>query len=452
MAITSTAKTSAAGSSLMDAATAIAYVAIGATKPSHRVSLDSTSTSPDNQLIVVSGLNTNDHYNIWPQHALNLLSSQLSSTFLSSSTPQSLIDQLTSLSLTAKSHSATNDHNDVQSTTVISDASDFIHILPSLYYPASSLSSSSIVLHATATALSKATSALSLVSHLPNWSILLAAAGDAQEAHDLATLVHSLSKKTPGSLLLLRAREFTSDPFQSVAALSDSELFKPLSISLPEDEQSSQSSHFVVESIQAALDALNDAIHIQHNDQTRPSHSNETDSTLAKSSERTRSYSFFEYSGPQSPSHLVVIPGTAPRSFEKYHSIASPSVGILRVRVLRPWCPLKLFASIPVSTSVITVLDFSEKAERDGSSTSPLGFSQLFLDIAGALHSLPEQLAVFKTAPVLKELSIRVPLGAVVGDAVVENIFKQIASFSGDESVKEATRFEMNLDAIHEKV
>ncbi|KAJ3134525.1 hypothetical protein HK100_003517 [Physocladia obscura] len=114
---------------------------------------------------------------------------------------------------------------------------------------------------------------------------------------------------------------------------------------------------------------------------------------------------FFKYSGPLTPSTVLVIPGTAPFLFESAIS-ENQRVGILRISVQRPWSAKHLLATIPTSATNIAVLDFVSNFSN--------AFGTIFLDVA----------ASSATSFNIKEIRVH----GEISENVVANILKSAIS------------------------
>lgn len=105
------------------------------------------------------------------------------------------------------------------------------------------------------------------------------------------------------------------------------------------------------------------------------------------SEELGSSYRIFEYTGPEHPQAVVVAMGTAASVLESVVK-TSNTVGVINVRLLRPWSASHFLSVLPKSCRRICVLD------QSGSKMNPL-----FLDVASALHS--ESASEFRSLPLL---------------------------------------------------
>ena len=125
-----------------------------------------------------------------------------------------------------------------------------------------------------------------------------------------------------------------------------------------------------------------------------------------------KEYKVMEYSGPEKPEAVVVAMGaTATTVAKAVEASGNHNVGVINVRLLRPWSSWHFLNVLPKSVEKICVLDQS----------GPL--NPLFLDVAAALHS--DTARSLYTAPLL--VGGRVNVGGLGFDltmalAVISNI------------------------------
>jgi len=85
-----------------------------------------------------------------------------------------------------------------------------------------------------------------------------------------------------------------------------------------------------------------------------------------------RAYKLFEYDGPADAERVIVVMGTGAqtaRETAKHLARTGDSVGVLQVRLFRPFAPDYLIAALPPSTRAIAVL---EQSKEVGASGEPL--------------------------------------------------------------------------------
>ena len=92
-----------------------------------------------------------------------------------------------------------------------------------------------------------------------------------------------------------------------------------------------------------------------------------------------RHYHFFEVAGHPQAEHVIVIMGSAGMTVEEYcKSHPEEKIGVIRVRVFRPWSRKHFLATVPESVKRIAVLDRVKEAAADG--------EPLFTDVCTSLH------------------------------------------------------------------
>ncbi|KAI9207491.1 sulfite reductase [Polychytrium aggregatum] len=95
-----------------------------------------------------------------------------------------------------------------------------------------------------------------------------------------------------------------------------------------------------------------------------------------------RKYSLFEYSGASDATSVIVLIGSAPSSVEDHiHHLAQSGhkVGVVRVRVYRPWSDAHFIAALPKTTKRIAVVELAQHLATN--------WGPLFLDVASAFQS-----------------------------------------------------------------
>lgn len=94
-----------------------------------------------------------------------------------------------------------------------------------------------------------------------------------------------------------------------------------------------------------------------------------------------RNYKIFEYSGDPNAERVIIMMGsgaeTAEETIEYMNSVSNEKVGLLKVRLYRPFSSERLIAELPESVKKIAVLD---RTKEPGSSGEPL-----YLDVVNAL-------------------------------------------------------------------
>ncbi|KAJ1547460.1 hypothetical protein HK405_005791, partial [Cladochytrium tenue] len=279
--------------------------------------------------------------------------------------------------------------------SVFVDAADLIRTVPSLYRLAGNASAANprplTVIHASAASLSAASSALPVLAHISPIFVVFAAESAAQEAHDLAGLAHLVAVESCVPSLVLRSVG-PRPSFQDVVERKVPKVAEP--------------SHKFNGSTDAVIAAFDAAV-----------------ATL----EISDLYPFFQYSGPASATRILVIPGTFPSSFEHQIELlaessqrTSPirSLGVLRVRVFRPWSSSRLLSVVPHSATHVAVL------EPIASDASVHAFGPLFLDVATSFQEEN------RPSVSVSEARLRLPEGHTVSTDTVGHLVHAIVSSS----------------------
>lgn len=101
----------------------------------------------------------------------------------------------------------------------------------------------------------------------------------------------------------------------------------------------------------------------------------------------------FTYSGPQSPSRLIVALGSAGSVNSLYAASNSADIGLLTLSLLRPLKPAQLLAAVPSSVSSVVVLEQAY--------TKTAKWTPFYLDILSAFHTPAENEDVPRSTPVI---------------------------------------------------
>lgn len=96
-----------------------------------------------------------------------------------------------------------------------------------------------------------------------------------------------------------------------------------------------------------------------------------------------RRYSLFDYAGAPDATHLIVAMGSSTDVIEEtaayLNSRRGYKVGVVKVRLFRPFAADRLLAAIPATVKRIAVLDRTKEPGSDG--------EPLYLDVAAAIHA-----------------------------------------------------------------
>ncbi|KAJ3034924.1 hypothetical protein HDV00_004534 [Rhizophlyctis rosea] len=134
-----------------------------------------------------------------------------------------------------------------------------------------------------------------------------------------------------------------------------------------------------------------------------------------------RRYDLFEYTGSQQATSVLVVLGTVSDATDRaVHELVSAGekVGVLRVRLYRPWSERHFLSQLPKTVEKIAVLEPAEHVVT--------GWGPLFLDVAAAFHSGQWHGKV----PVIREARVQVG-----HNGVSEEVAKSaLRGLSGDET------------------
>lgn len=95
-----------------------------------------------------------------------------------------------------------------------------------------------------------------------------------------------------------------------------------------------------------------------------------------------RQYHIFDYVGHPQATHVVVVMGSGASMMEEvanHINAKGGKVGVVKVRLYRPWCPESFFASLPATVTHICVLD---RTKEHGSFGEPL-----YTDVCSTMHA-----------------------------------------------------------------
>ncbi|KAJ3350018.1 hypothetical protein HDU83_009959 [Entophlyctis luteolus] len=216
----------------------------------------------------------------------------------------------------------------VPSRSVVLNAADPASLVPWL----AAAPSPPTVFYANAGSLASATALASIALSFPV-VVVLAASDSADDLHNSALAVHAIARSSKTNAILVSA--FVPRGNRSSAAATFPEI----------DEISSSSEETDIARVESALASLKVSPKLP----------------------------FFSFTGPSSPSTVVVIPGTAPTHFERN---APASVGVLRVRVLKPWSTAHFLSALPQAVQTVAVVEFGANGGAFGS---------LFLDVVASI-------------------------------------------------------------------
>ncbi|KAJ3196468.1 hypothetical protein HK101_008875 [Irineochytrium annulatum] len=280
----------------------------------------------------------------------------------------------------ARSATKTDGAAESRHRSILIHSGSLVMAVPSLYRIAdSTTATSSTVIHASLPSFAATSASLPLVSGVSPLAVVLVAESEPQEARDLSLAVHGGIAGAPALILASEAR----DRFVKLHARKKNPNFHP--------------NHDASKDLAASF---RDSLHAY---------------SLAK-------YDCFEYTGSSTASHVLVILGTLPRSVEEaVTTVTRPAgLGVVRVRLYRPWSARDLVAVIPTSAKTIAILECVEQsAETVGAKLG--NFGPLFIDVAGSF-----QAAERADPPTLKEVRIALKTGQGLSVPLVKKVLEQV--------------------------
>ncbi|MBL8985048.1 MAG: pyruvate:ferredoxin (flavodoxin) oxidoreductase [Gemmatimonadetes bacterium] len=267
--------------------------------------------------------------------------------------------------------------------TTFTASQGLLLMIPNLYKIAGELTP--LALHVAARTV--ATHALSIfgdhsdVMAVRQTGVALLASGSVQEAHDFALVAQAATLRSRVPVLHFFDGFRTSHEMQKIALLGDDDLAALL------DED------LIAEHRRRALDpehpvlrgsAQNPDVYFQAREASNPFHLAVPDlvaSAMTALGERTgRHYRPFDYVGDPRAERVVVVMGSAQETVEtvvRRLAAAGERVGLLKVRLYRPFDVARFVAALPPTARAIAVLD---RTKEPGAVGEPL-----FLDAVAAL-------------------------------------------------------------------
>lgn len=132
-----------------------------------------------------------------------------------------------------------------------------------------------------------------------------------------------------------------------------------------------------------------------------------------------RKYSFFEYSGVLDATSVLVINGITSKAVDEYIKKLSSQghkVGVLRVRVYRPWSDAQFIQALPKTTKKIAVLEFSNNLTT--------AWGPLFLDVASSFHS-----GLWNgEAPIIRETRVNINAASTISSQNLDSVLSKLDS------------------------
>ncbi|KND02497.1 sulfite reductase (NADPH) hemoprotein, beta-component [Spizellomyces punctatus DAOM BR117] len=136
----------------------------------------------------------------------------------------------------------------------------------------------------------------------------------------------------------------------------------------------------------------------------------------------TRAYKLFEYTGAHDATDVIVVLGTASSTVEEtVHNlvVSGRKVGVVRVRVYRPWSEEHFLAALPRTVRRVSVLETAH--------TLTTAWGPLFLDVAASFHSGKWQ----GEAPAVREGRVHLGTEGFTGEIVKSALERTAADEQG---------------------
>ena len=203
-----------------------------------------------------------------------------------------------------------------------------------------------------------------------------------QEAHDLALVAHATALKTRVPFLHFCDGFRTSHEIQKIELLEESDLR-----ALIDDEDVTAHRDLALTPDRPVLrgTAQNPDVFFQGRESVNPFY-NDCPAIAQEMMDRLgdltgRYYQLYEYHGAPDADRVVVLMGSGGETVHEtvdYLNAQGEKVGVLKVRLYRPWDAKRFVAALPETASAIAVLD---RTKEPGAGGEPL-----YLDVVMALH------------------------------------------------------------------
>jgi pyruvate-ferredoxin/flavodoxin oxidoreductase len=324
--------------------------------------------------------------------------------------------------------------------TTFTASQGLLLMLPNLYKIAGELTG--CVIHVAARAI--ATQALSIfgdhsdVMAARGTGFALLCSGSVQEAQDLAAIAHAAALESRVPFLHFFDGFRTSHEVQKITALEDESL---RSLVDPASIEAHRARRLTPEAPVLRGTSQNPDAFFPAREASNPFYDDcpsKLDAVMQRFASITgRSYAPFEYTGHEEPERVIVMMGSGAECAQEVVDALlarGERVGLLRVRLFRPFSMRHFFAALPASVRAIAVLD---RAKESGASADPLA-----LEVGGALlwaHTTGERSALPKV------LCGRYGLGSrEFSPPMVKAVFDELSrSLAGDRAAK--TRFTVGV-------
>jgi pyruvate-ferredoxin/flavodoxin oxidoreductase len=269
-------------------------------------------------------------------------------------------------------------------TTTFTASQGLLLMIPNMYKIAGELTSA--VFHVAARSL--AAQALSIfgdhgdvmATRQTGWALL--ASGSPQEAHDFALIAQAATLKARVPFLHFFDGFRTSHEINKIAMLSDDDLRAMLDSDLIAQHRARALSpdHPVMRGA-----AQNPDVYFQGRETVNPFYAACPDivqEAMDKFAQITgRQYHLYDYHGAPDATRVIVLTGSGAEAVHEtvdYLNARGEKVGVLKVRLFRPFDAQRFVEALPETTQAIAVLD---RTKEPGSAGEPL-----YLDCVTALH------------------------------------------------------------------
>ncbi|MDA0268601.1 MAG: pyruvate:ferredoxin (flavodoxin) oxidoreductase [Cyanobacteria bacterium] len=272
-------------------------------------------------------------------------------------------------------------------TTTFTASQGLMLMLPNLYKIAGELTSA--VLHIAARSL--AAQALSIfgdhsdVMAARTTGCALLCSASVQEAQDMAAIATRATLESRIPFLHFFDGFRTSHEVQKVALIPDEVLaqFVPLELVLAHRQRSLTPDRPVIRGT-----AQNPDVYFQARETVNPYYEGCTEAVQGAMDEFAaltgRQYHIYEYHGAPDAEQVIVLMGSGCETVHEtvdYLTAQGAKVGLLKVRLYRPFDSAQLMAALPDTVQAIAVLD---RTKEPGSPGEPL-----YLDVVHAVHATP---------------------------------------------------------------
>eukprot|EP01028_Stygiella_incarcerata_P014436 TRINITY_DN95_c0_g1_i1.p1 TRINITY_DN95_c0_g1~~TRINITY_DN95_c0_g1_i1.p1 ORF type:complete len:1240 (+),score=333.54 TRINITY_DN95_c0_g1_i1:532-3720(+) len=220
-----------------------------------------------------------------------------------------------------------------------------------------------------------------MTTRVTGWALLNS--GSVQEAHDLALVSHLSAMKGNIPFIHFYDGFRTSHEIAKIEYLEYEEMAKLLP---QEDIKAFRARAFNPEHPKSRGSVINNDVMFQVLEASHQAYNklpNIVQETMDDVKKLTgRSYHLFDYVGHPEAKHVALIMGSAGETMEetvKYLNARGEKVGVIRVRLYRPFSHEHLLQALPKTVKVVTVMD---RVREYGSNGEPL-----YLDVSACLSS-----------------------------------------------------------------